>query len=921
MRPLHLVMSAFGPYAERTEVDLGQLGTSGIYLITGDTGAGKTTIFDAITFALYGEPSGETRESAMLRSKYADDDCDTYVEMQFEYGGKTYSIRRNPEYQRSRKRGDGLIRQMPDASMALPGGKVISGIRPVNEAVKSLISLDKQQFCRIAMIAQGDFLKLLVAKTEERKDIFRQIFMTKPYQTLQETIKADTLATENQYKEIHRSIRQFIMGIACDEEDVLSIEVKKAKNNELPLNDVMELLDGLIRQDEDKRAAKTAADHIIQQEIEKIAAALGQHEQRQKMRDEMTAASASLKEAKRLLPDLVNAHQAANARKPEADKLTGEIASLSDRLPRYDELEQLHASIKQIRNRISISQLEQRQDEEKIGQKAEALTDDKRELESLADTDTNALRFENDIKELKERQTRVTNLRTNHAVYLDKTNAFSKAQEVYRKTSIKADEAIREHEHKSKLYLDAQAGILAATLTEGEPCPVCGSTVHPAPARRADTTPSEQDVEKAKNDADKARLENTRSSEEAASIKGETESQLREIINNAAALQIAYAADNFLETLNTEMYRLAGSIKAKTSSLSDERKREERKAALVISIPGKEKELEELRAASAELKNTYTKMEAQKTGLEANSIKLQSELAFPSKEEARRHLISLETNKSDILQAIETSRQRLDEQTLKCIGLETKLSTLGEQLRDAAEIDVEQLSAKRNELSARKGDINHALIYLGTRLNNNRSVCDNIITRKGQTAAVEEKLQWLKALSDTAGGMVSGKEKIMLETFVQTYYFDRIIRRANIRLLTMSNGQYELLRRQNASNFRSQSGLELDVIDHYNGSERSVASLSGGESFMASLSLALGLSDEIQSSSGGIRLDTMFVDEGFGSLDDKALAQSMKALSSLAQSNVLIGIISHVSELKEKIDKQIVVTKDKSGGSRVEINA
>ena len=921
MRPIKLVMSAFGPYAGRTEVDLDKLGSKGIYLITGDTGAGKTTIFDAITFALYGEPSGETRESTMLRSKYAQEGCDTYVEMLFTYGGETYRIRRNPEYLRQKKNGSGLIRQTPDACLELPCGRVITGLRPVNEEIKSLVGLDKQQFCRIAMIAQGDFLKLLVAKTEERRNIFRQIFRTEPYLTLQELLKADTQAVKALVDEINRSVRQYVMGITCDEEDVLADDVKKAKSNELPLAEIMALLDLLISQDEDKKAGATAAYEALRQEIKLTDKALGQQEQRQRMRDDLAAASIALEEANTLLPEFLNACQTSSARKPEADKLTGDIASISDKLPRYDELEQLHAAISQTDQQISRAQSELNQADTMAGQKAEALTKDKKELESLADAGTNALKLENDIREHQQRLLRVSALQEAYGDYLSRAAVLSDAWEQYKKTGIKTDEAVSAYEHKNKLYLDAQAGILAAALTDGEPCPVCGSTVHPAPARHEDTMPARQDVDRAKTSAENAREENKRASEKAARIKGETQSQLREIITGAAALQTAYVPEEFTQELAAQTARMTEEIKAKTSLLASEAKHVQRKAALTHLIPAAEKELEALHAASSELKSTLAALGAQRAGEEALRRKLQLELAFPGKHEARKHLNVLEESRTAILQDIETDRQKLDAHQLKRNGLETKLATLSGQLKDTAEADAKQLTARRTMLSARENEIHQTLLNLGTRLNSNLSVRGSILMRQGQTVAAEEKLQWLKALSDTANGMISGKEKIMLETYVQTWYFDRIIRRANIRLLTMSNGQYELLRRQNAYDFRSQSGLELDVIDHYNGSQRSVASMSGGESFMASLSLALGLSDEIQSSSGGIRLDTMFVDEGFGSLDEKALAQSMKALAGLAEGSVLIGIISHVSELKEKIDRQIVVTKDKSGGSRVEVRA
>lgn len=247
------------------------------------------------------------------------------------------------------------------------------------------------------------------------------------------------------------------------------------------------------------------------------------------------------------------------------------------------------------------------------------------------------------------------------------------------------------------------------------------------------------------------------------------------------------------------------------------------------------------------------------------------------------------------------------------------MNALTAQLKDAEEIDVDTEKKRQTELTTEKADLTKAITVISSRLDRNGEALKNIRKGSGRLTEVETKWTWVKALSNTANGNIGGKEKIMLETYVQMTYFDRILARANTRFMIMSGGQYELKRRIEAENNRSQSGLELDVIDHYNGTERSVKTLSGGESFKASLSLALGLSDEIQSSAGGIRLDTMFVDEGFGSLDDESLQQAMRALYGLTEGNRLVGIISHVSELKEKIDKQIVVTKEKSGGSRAEI--
>ncbi|NLA88209.1 MAG: SMC family ATPase [Clostridiales bacterium] len=237
MRPITLTMSAFGPYAEKTVLELYKLGTQGIYLITGDTGAGKTTIFDAITFALYGEASGENREASMLRSKYATPETPTFVELVFEYAGKRYTIKRNPEYERPVKRGEGTTTQKADAELTMPDGQVITKAKDVTNTVKEIIGIDRSQFTQIAMIAQGDFLKLLLAPTEERKKIFRQIFRTELYQVLQDKLKEESAALSRQREALCSRIRQYIDDIVCKDDDVLSIELEKAKSRNLPISD------------------------------------------------------------------------------------------------------------------------------------------------------------------------------------------------------------------------------------------------------------------------------------------------------------------------------------------------------------------------------------------------------------------------------------------------------------------------------------------------------------------------------------------------------------------------------------------------------------------------------------------------------------------------------------------------------------
>ncbi len=920
MRPIKLIVSAFGPYAGKTEIELDKLGTNGLYLITGDTGAGKTTIFDAITFALYGEPSGNTREPAMLRSKYAADDVDTYVEMTFVYGDEKYIVRRNPEYLRPKKRGEGWVKQSADAELTKPDGTNVTGVRYVNEEIRALLGIDRTQFTQIAMIAQGDFLKLLIASTDERKAIFRRIFQTSVYQSLQEKLKAEANGLRNRYDDLKKSIDQYIGGISCAEDDVAEIELRKAKNGELLLADTLALLNELIRRDEEKEGRVKAELETLDKELDEIKAKFTLFEGQEKLRAELKETEKILADAETLLPELQQKNRAANELKPQADKFTDEIAALKDRLPRYDELESLRAELRQAVRRLQERQRKSAQLEQALAQSKERLAKEKEELLALADATAAAVRLQNEQAALRERLERLQAAEELNIEYDGNLVKLASAQEAYVKARDAAELASNVYSGKNKAFLDAQAGILAAALKEGEPCPVCGAETHPRLASCPEQAPGEKEVEAAKRNAERAQEGSAKASAMAARIKGETENQLKELQKTAKSLQLEYDADTFLSLIKKDIANVCGQIKEVQAKLDIAREREARKAQLDRTLPAVEQRLAEEQEESVAVKNEITALETEQKGLQANEQKLAATLAFASKEDAEAHLRVLEKKKADILHDIEKSKADLDAQSERCMTMKTKIDTLNAQLREAPAIDVALLSKRREILESNMCMRNNEIVTIGTRLSNNRDASSNIEMQQSALLGVEERLTWVKSLSDTANGTVPGKEKIMLETYVQAFYFDRIIRCANLRLMMMSNGQYELVRNANASNMRSQSGLELNVIDHYNdATERSVKTLSGGESFMASLSLALGLADEVQSSAGGIRLNTMFVDEGFGSLDAETLSQAMKVLNGLAESNLLIGIISHVGELKEKIDKQIIVTKDRSGGSRIEI--
>lgn len=918
MRPLKLTISAFGPYADITELDFSALGTSGLYLITGDTGAGKTTLFDAITFALYGEPSGETREPSMLRSQYAKPETDTYVDMTFVYSGKEYQVIRNPEYQRPKKRGDGFTLQKADATLIYPGGPVVTGNSQVTAAIREFMGIDRSQFTQISMIAQGEFLKLLIASTKERQEIFRQIFQTKNYEILQYRLKKEAGRLGDQYHEIQRSIRQYIDGIVCEADDVLDIDVRKAKSGQLTMESIMELLTKLTDQGEIRKETENTALKEVENEISKIDIALGKAEQNHKMLHDLNKAQSDLTAASDQSAELHTAYEEAVKHRPETESLTGQIATEQARLPQYDELDESLRIINEKDGRLKEIQKKKDELEESVRLKKEQRQSWQEQLLALKDIETKKIQLEAELEKADTRRLQVAGAET---LLKDRSILFStyeRALEEYRNLQDLANAANNSYNELNRNFLDAQAGIIAQTLQEGQPCPVCGSKEHPAPADISDKAPTEKTVETAKKKADKAQADAARASNAAAEEKGMLESKDKEI-EKAVKDIFDERPEKPEDAIPLALSEITGRITKISENIGEVKEKCKSKTEIERGLPDLEKEIVELENAVTKHGTESIALTTEISGLGYTFEKLKETLAFATKKDAEENIRTLTEKKKKLESAIQTAKNSLDAHNALISELETQIKTLTKQIDHAETIDTGQLMNRKTGLVIEKDAIAKVLTDIMTHQNTNRSIKGQINERLKEAAGIEDHWKWVKALSDTANGQLSGKDRIMLETYVQTSYFDRIIRRANLRFMIMSSGQYELKRAADAGDQRSQSGLELNVIDHYNASERSVKTLSGGESFMASLSLALGLSDEIQSTLGGIRLDTIFVDEGFGSLDEDALSQALKVLHSLVESNLLVGIISHVSELKERIDNQIIVKKDKSGGSHVEI--
>ena len=919
MRPINLKMSAFGPYAGVTEIDFSKLGESGIYLITGDTGAGKTTIFDAIVYALYNEASGNSRNSTMFRSKYASDDVQTYVELTFSYGGKEYKIFRSPEYMRKKTRGEGYTPQNSACELTYPDGRVVAKKKDADEAIKEIIGIDKVQFMQIAMIAQGDFLKLLLASTDERIAIFRRIFKTEKFLSLQNKLKEEYALAKVGVDKVRSSIVQYTDGIKCDEESVYYSDVEKAKANELPILEILLVLEKLIEQDENSEKELSLEIAELEKQLDLVNSRLTKFEEYTKLKKEENDVKTKLEASKESLLKSEETLKTQKENLSQTEQLNGELAKIKAELSRYEELETQQKSLKSTVSDIDKAEKSLVQAKELADEKAKLLEQLKAEKTTLENAGEQRERQISQKSSEQKQKDNAETLKKALNEYESLCSKLEESQQTYRKLSEISEKATEEYNTKYKAYLDEQAGILAETLKDNEPCPVCGSKTHPNPMQKSEKAPTESQLKKLKKSSEKALQEATDASNICSSLKGQANVSKLNIEKTIAEL----APDTNIENASSVITELISLKAQKISEIENEIEKEDkkikRKKELDETIPTTEKQSEQLKDELIKLESRIASGKAKSEEIQKQLSAIKSSLSFENKAIADKKIKELEEKIAVINDAFEKAQEYYNTCKEQEIELNARAKQISQQLEKAEKINAEDEKRKQNELLNSKKEKTDIRTQLVARLTANKASLENIAEKSDELNTLESHYRLAKALSDTANGAVTGKEKVMLETYIQMTYFDRIIARANTRFMVMSGGQYEMKRRQDAVNKRSQTGLEIDIIDHYNGSVRSVNTLSGGESFKASLSLALGLSDEIQASAGGIRLDTMFVDEGFGSLDDESLNQAMNSLKGLTEGNRLVGIISHVNELKERIDKQISVTKEREGGSKVKV--
>lgn len=926
MRPLHLTMSAFGSYAGLQELDLTRLGESGLYLICGDTGAGKTTIFDAITYALYDAPSGggESRADAlrstkMLRSMYSSPATPTFVTLHFLHHGQEYTIRRSPAYMRPKLRGDGLVEEKPAAELTLPDGTVIAD-RSINSRLVELLGLNREQFKQVSMIAQGEFRELLKADTDKRITLFRDLFSTMNYARLQDRLAQDAAEQKHICDEHRRTIRDALRTVECADDASAAENIAALREDALPPAEADSIITSLISEDE---AAESAA-HARMAALESTAAELARQQDQARHRLELVRqlaqTEAQITQDAALIAAAEQALTAARSRQEEALRCTTAAAALDARMPDYDHLDALQHEQAALSSTITKAKTEHDELAASIEQLTHTIAAAREEQINLSGRSVEAERLKQTCDEAERLIVELDTLLQSHGKLINARRSAQALMQAWQSAVQATSAAQARYQQLSAAWFSQQAGHLAKEcLVTGQPCPVCGSTAHPQPAKLPDSAVEKADVEGAEQARDKA--QQAESNAHRAYEVAQTEAQqMEEQLREKASFLDVLALEDIPAAAQANRLSAAAQLDTARKALREAQQGAARHAAISTALPRQEAELAAAQVNQQAAASTLAVRQAKFAALTEQSAALSASLAYPDKKAAQVHINRLRKTAADIDHAIseaDTAHRQAVEAAKAHLG---QAEAYRSQLTALPEYDLnainDQIAAANNERK-QLAEIQRVLLL---RLDRNRQAQRQISAARKALINEDSHLSWLSALARTANGRLEGREKIMLETYVQMACFERILRHANRRMKSMSRGQYELVRASAADNKRSQTGLELNVRDYVNDTERPVASLSGGEAFLASLSLALGMSDEIQAQEGGVELDILFVDEGFGSLDEELLRVAVSTLKSLGENNRLVGVISHVAELRERIDRKIVVSKAADGTSKARID-
>ena len=1051
MKPIKLIISAIGPYAgQLPEIKFDAFVGKGLFLISGDTGAGKTTIFDAICFALYGTTSGTYRDTKNLRSEYAKDSDKSYVEFYFSHQGREFHVRRQPPYERQKQRGSGVVLEKEKAILYEAGQAPIEGLTQVNNAVKELLHIDEKQFKQIVMIAQGEFWELLNAKTEQRTEILRTIFLTSGYKNIEYKLKDRMDASYKTKVNAENSIIQYFEDVAANEEDEIFDELEDLKSragqskSTWNLDEILDVIERLISSDRERlkriKEDLKKAEAELKKNNKKLALAKtnnGFIERRDKLEKEkeelekrkteidgiillldkqkkathnvnpsysawtnkcgevsltqknIQTAKSNLEKARETAKKAKGVLDAAKKLEPEIDQLKQTISRIDDEKEKYQQKEELEKRLKELEKfdkNINTEEADLKEDEKSLKKKIKVLTETVKELKDKPA----------ELVEAKSEGEKLRKLLADLDAVIDtqipkrenRKKDLTKKQETFLDTRDKYEEAKGRREEAEHVLEDSRAGILAKKLVDGEKCPVCGSVHHPEPAALKETSISEEDFKKLKEEESELQEKKSNANTAAENAKTsleEFEEQLR--ITILACIEnpildmdmVGASLEELIKTVKDakeQVETMTEKNTEKCNSLDKDCKTLKEAEKDLETAQGEETEKlnskkEELSESKQEIKQELTETRA--------TLKTLEKLSFPDWKTAKKERKQAETKKNKILNDInkaEEEKKKADknvtsaESELKTLKsslelqkkneevlrkkLDKKVSVNGfssveemlifvvkendiassdkvikeydqavatnkKQLSDAKLnakgkklIDIQALKAECDEQNANVNSLRKSYNNIENRVSTNEEKQKSILDRREELEKARKENAICQRLYNLVKG-TTGNGKITLEQYIQAAGFDGIIAAANRRLLPMSNGQYELYRQEDSLGKKSNNFLDLEVLDNNTGHRRPVGNLSGGESFKASLSLALGLSDTVSSNLGGVQMDALFVDEGFGTLDRKSIDSAMEILINLTGSNKLVGIISHREELMENIPQQIKVKKTKDG--------
>ena len=1082
MRPNQLTMSAFGPYAHQTSIDFDALGNSGVYLVCGDTGAGKTMIFDAICFALFGEASGDSRggarSTASLRSDYAEATEKTFVELTFTYRGKRYRVKRNPDYTRAKARGEGETKQAAGAELEFPDGRVVTGVRKVNAEVEALLGIDSEQFKQIVMLAQGEFRKLLTADTDTREGIFRKLFGTAVYEQLQERLAEESRKLERENTRVKTEIATLSGQAAIPADSPAAAGLEERRGTSLLGPWLVETLQSLLAVDRPEHERLDAQVEELRVKWSDANTLLKQVESRPAVEAEKQRLDAEIAKLEQAQPQLAAAFEECVRHDDERDRALARAARIAGTFAKYEALGQAvqaHTDAtegsERSRQRLSdASKAAQDADaaverltqvvfgfegaDVRVVQARAALEVAQREAKAAEAAVESACALEAKEAEAQQAARRLDELRaaceraaqdesasadalsqadSRSAALQDAPEALALARAAFdqAKRALKeAEESVKRRDglaeaitgvelpyrEKQQLLLEKEriherdslrlqelqrrqragrAGLLAAELEEGLPCPVCGSPHHPSPASTGDAAaaiPTDDEIdaasqreEQARQDAaaaairagelkavyEEKRQQLARFDEEtggpealqeslraarrcfeeardaavaAEERKGAFDKAMRELesarkkhetlavrlADASAAVQTAREGQIVIEAALQTMREAPGATSAQDArdalAIADARRTAAQDALTAgerdaRKLAQAQQELAAAREATAQAQAAVeqARAAAQDAG-QAEAIagervaQLRADLEFPDLSAAQAQVAELRGFAGKLQEARDAAQKELRDNEAQRNTDSELLKAVERQLAVIPVADVDETRAAMAEFTRQGNELKAVAAALKTRIDANASCLVRLERALDKAGGIEERYGRVKALAEVATGNVVGRSKVRFEAYVQAIYFDKVIEAANVRLKALTSGQFELVRYSEGAG-NAKAGLGLYVIDSFTGRARDASSLSGGESFQASLCLALGLSDIVQAHAGGIEFDTMFVDEGFGSLDAGALGNAISLLSDLSGGTKLVGIISHVEDLKANIPKKLVVTKSRTGSS------